>query len=370
MKTQRLISLDVFRGLTVAFMILVNNPGSWGHIYAPLRHAEWHGWTPTDLVFPFFLFAVGVAISLSFAKCREVGMPTQALVRKIAVRSIVIFGLGLILNAFPYQDLTNVRIWGVLQRIAVSYLVAGLTVALVARTAGRVVVLIGLLLAYEFLMRWPLVSEWGNGSFAIADNFARWVDLQWPGPSRLTFEGFLPFEPEGLVPSLSAAVVCLFGFFAGEGLRKTEALENRLVKLVALGAALAVLGLLLSSIEPINKKLWTSSYTFLMSGLAALVLAGCAWLMDARGWVKGFKPFVAFGSNALLAFVGTGFAARVIVLVKWPDSSLSVKSMIYHNGLVPRFGELNGSLVFALGTVLIWWFLLWLLHKRQIFIKI
>jgi len=370
MQTQRLISLDVFRGMTVAFMILVNNPGSWAHIYAPLRHAAWHGWTPTDLVFPFFLFAVGVAVSLSFASSRARGQTTKKLVRKVVMRTFIIFALGLALNAFPYQNLANVRFWGVLQRIAVCYLVVGITVAMIPRNGGRLVVFLLLIGTYEFLMRWPLVPEWGQGSFAVADNFARWFDLQWPGPSRLAPHLQPPFEPEGLVSTLTAAAGCLLGFFAGELLGQSKKLGARLQRLALAGLALAVLGQLWAFVEPINKQLWTLSYMLLMTGLAAIALAGCGWLIDIRGWVRGFGPLVVFGSNALLAFVGTGFVARIIVHIKWPGSPLSLKYMIYREGLQPPLGALNGSLVFALGTVFIWWFILWLLYKRRIFIKI
>lgn len=370
METQRLISLDVFRGLTVAFMLLVNNPGSWAHIYGPLRHASWHGWTPTDLVFPFFLFAVGVSISLSFRRSFGAGLTTIGLVRKVVLRTGIIFALGWFLNAFPYDDLANVRFWGVLQRISICYLIAGLTVAIVPGNRGRLAVVVVLIASYEFLMRWPLLPEWGGGSFALVDNFARWVDLQWPGPMRLAPGGQVPFEPEGLVSSLTASAGCLLGFFAGEILGQATALSSRL-KHLALGGFFSVLaGLLLSLAEPINKQLWTVSYTLLMTGQAAVVLAGCGWLMDLRGWVKGTQPFLVFGGNALLAFVGTGLVARIIIRIDWPGTNTSIKTMIYREGLLPWLGALNASLAYALITVFVWWFGLWLLHKRQIFIKI
>jgi predicted acyltransferase len=268
MKNERLISLDVFRGLTVALMILVNNPGSWAHIHPPLRHAAWHGWTPTDLVFPFFLFAVGAAISLSFKRRLEAGADRNAMVRKVLTRSVIIFGLGLLLNGFPYTNLGELRVWGVLQRIAMCYLIAGLTVVLVPANKGRLAVAGGLLLAYELLMRAPLVADWGAGSFALADNFVRRVDLIWPGARHLYQGTGLPFDSEGLVSTLPAAAGTLAGFFTGEFLGRDLPLPRRLGRLAQAGTICTGAGLLLSLIEPINKQLWTVSYTVLMTGLA------------------------------------------------------------------------------------------------------
>ncbi|MCK9995037.1 MAG: DUF5009 domain-containing protein, partial [Candidatus Krumholzibacteria bacterium] len=197
---ERLVSLDVFRGLTVALMILVNNPGSWTHIHPPLRHAAWNGLTPADLVFPFFLFIVGVAISLSFARRLDDGATRGDLVRKIVSRSVIIFALGLFLNGFPFmtlESLTGLRIPGVLQRIALCYLLAGLAVVLTGRTRNRALVTVGWLVMYELLMRLPLVRGWGAGSFELQNNFARWVDLHLLGVAHIYKVGDVPFDPEG-----------------------------------------------------------------------------------------------------------------------------------------------------------------------------
>lgn len=373
MNNNRLISLDVFRGLTVALMILVNNPGSWGAIYPPLRHADWHGWTPTDLVFPFFLFAVGVAISLSFSRRLSEGSSPARLVRKVLSRAAIIFGLGLLLNGFPYDELPSLRTWGVLQRIAVCYLIAGLTVVLVRTNARRLVVMFGLLASYELLMRLPLVTGWGHGSFELADNFARWADLVWPGAVHLYQGKGVPFEPEGLVPALSASAGTLAGFFVGEFLRRDLPLTRRLSIMAVAGALLAVTGLLLGLLEPINKQLWTASYTVLMSGLAMLTLAGCGWLIDVRRWQRWVNPAIVFGSNALLAFVGSGLLNRMLSLTKTTNAAgaqVSLQSALYKGFLVPLAGPLTGSLIYALGTVVLWWAILWVLYRRRIFLKI
>ncbi len=373
MKTNRLISLDVFRGLTVALMILVNNPGSWGAIHPPLRHADWHGWTPTDLVFPFFLFAVGVALSLSFSRRLEAGAAQPELVQKVLTRTVIIFIFGLLLNGFPYNNLESLRVWGVLQRIAICYLMAGLTVVLVRTNTQRAVVLGAFILTYEFLMRLPLVNGWGHGSFELADSFVRWVDLGWPGAIHLYQGKGLPFDPEGLVSSLPAAAGTLVGFFVGEFLRQETPLVRRLRTLAVAGVLLTATGLFLGQIEPINKQLWTVSYTVLMSGLAILALTICVWIIDVRRWQRWVNPAIVFGSNALLAFVGSGLLARIFNLIKVTGAEgaqSSLKTAIYAGFCRPLAGPVNGSLLYAIATLVLWWAILRLLYRRQIFLKI
>ena len=373
----RLISLDVFRGLTVALMILVNNPGSWSHIYPPLRHAQWHGWTPTDLVFPFFLFIVGVAISLSFARRLEGGAGPWHLGRKVLYRAVIIFLLGLFLNGFPFtggsDQWLTLRIWGVLQRIAVCYFLVGLTVILVNGRWGRVLVAVLLLVVYEAGMRLGLVDGWGAGSFALEDNFTRWLDLRLWGEAHLYAGAGLPFDPEGLWSTLPATVTTFTGFFTGEFLRGKRDLVGKLGRLAAVGAALAVAGQTLHLVEPVNKQLWTVSYVTLTSGLALVVLAGSSWAIDIRGWSKWTKPAVVFGSNALVVFVGSGILARVLLMAKVTGQEgkvISLKYWLYSQVFSPWAGPTNGSLLFALSFIMLWLGILWLLYARRIFVKI
>ncbi len=373
MKSERLISLDFLLGLTVALMILVNNPGSWAHRYPPLRHAEWHGWTPTDVVFPYFLFIVGVSLALSFARRQAAGAHRGQLVRKVLDRSALIFLFGLLLNGFPYNHLDSLRVWGVLQRIAVCYLVAGLTVVLVPRTRGRVAVMLGLLAAYELLMRLPLVPGWGHGSFELADTFARWVDLRWPGAGHVHVTRGVSFDPEGMVSSLTAAASTLAGFLAGRYLLRDLPLTRRLRGFLVAGLGLAAMGLALGLVEPINKQLWTVSYTVLMTGLSLLGLAFCGWAIDLRGWRRWAQPFVVFGSNALLAFLGSGLLARLAVLIKVTgagEGPVALQTALYTGVFRPLAGPVNGSLLYALGITLLWWLILWAFYRRRIFIKI
>ena len=387
----RLISLDVFRGLTVGLMILVNNPGSWSHIYPPLRHAAWHGWTPTDLVFPFFLFIVGVAMALSFSKRLEAGASQRDLVNKIISRAAIIFGLGLFLNGFPFNIPLNaqmaenfqfldifrrfqtIRIWGVLQRIAICYLIAGLIIVLIKNTRGRVLAVLGLFAIYEFLMRVPLVEGFGAGSFALEDNFIRYLDMLLFGEAHLYGGTGMPFDPEGFLSTLPAVGTTMAGFFVGEYLRRPVEHHEKLVNLTVVGIIVTMAGHLLSPIEPINKQLWTVSYVITMAGLAMLVLAFSSWLIDVKGWKKWAKPAIVFGSNPLVVFVGSGILGRFLYMIKWTNETgewVSLKGAIYNGFFVPLAGPLHGSELYALTFILFWLAILWYLYVKQIFWKI
>ena len=386
--SSRLISLDVFRGLTIALMILVNNPGSWAHIHPPLRHAAWHGCTPTDLVFPFFLFIVGVAMALSFAHRRDQGADRGSLVRKVVTRSLLIFFCGLFLNGFPFglplnaaaaselsmESVTdvfaNLRIMGVLQRIALCYLAAGLIVVLIQRTRIRILAGLLCLVLYEILMRVPLVSGWGAGSFAVSDNLVRWLDLRLLGEAHLWRGAGMPFDPEGILSTLPAVATTLAGFFTGELLRGANgSIGTRIPRLLAWGAVVAGFGLALSLFEPLNKQLWSSSYMFLTSGLAMLCLAGAIWAIDIRGWRSWAKPAIVFGSNPLVVFVGSGILARTLGLLHVGDG-ISVQRWLYTRVFQPVAGDVNGSLLHAIVHILLWLGILWWLYRRRIFVKI
>ncbi|MCP4290205.1 MAG: DUF1624 domain-containing protein [bacterium] len=374
---KRLISLDVFRGLTIAMMILVNNPGSWSHIYAPLRHANWHGWTPTDLIFPFFLFIVGVSLSLSFRKRISTGQDQNDLLKKAFTRAIVIFFLGLFLNGFPFiggQDFFNsFRLWGVLQRIGVCYFLAAMAVILLPSAKNKSILVLSLILTYELGMRLPLLSGWADGSFALSNNFARWLDLQFPGETHLYAGTGIAFDPEGLWSTLNATVTTISGYFVGEFLNRKANLSSKIKTLALGGLGLAVTGQGLHYFEPINKQLWTTSYVVLTNGLAMLTLAFCIWIVDVKKWSRWSKPAVVFGSNALVVFVGSGVLARLLVLVRikgQDGNSTSLKHHIYSEYFVSWAGPVNGSLAFALVFVLFWLGLLWILFARRIFIKV
>ena len=387
----RMISLDVFRGLTVGLMILVNNPGSWSHIYGPLRHAKWHGWTPTDLVFPFFLFIVGVAMALSFGKRMESGADVAALKKKVWSRGAIIIGLGLFLNGFPFNIPLNaqmaadfefmdifrrfltLRYWGVLQRIGLSYLIGGLIILYFPKTMSRVFAVGALIFIYEFFMRVPLVGGWGAGSFELADNFIRYMDMLLFGEAHLYGGTGVPFDPEGFLSTLPAVATLMSGFWLGEYLRKPIDHQEKLSNLSVFGIMLFFAGSLLGLIEPINKQLWTVSYVVTMDGLAIMMIVVSSYLIDVKKMDSLIKPAIVFGSNALVVFVGSGIIGRLMHMVKTTNAQgeiVSIKHALYTGLYVPMAGELNGSLLFALTNIAFWLAILWYLYAKKIFVKI
>lgn len=372
-------------------MILVNNPGSWAHIHPPLRHAAWHGLTPADLVFPFFLFIVGVAISLSFSRRLARGATKVDLVRKIVIRSAIIFALGLFLNGFPFgipfnekaaagftwgdvpASLDSLRVLGVLQRIALCYLLAGLTVVLFTGNRKHALITGGFLAAYELLMRLPLVAGWGEGSFALVDNFVRLVDLRVLGEDHLFRVGGIAFDPEGLVSTLPAAATTMAGFFVGELISGTSSLSARLRSLGRGGCIVTAAGLVVCLVEPVNKQLWTVSYVLVTAGLGMMALAVSSWMIDVKNWRTGTLPAVVFGSNPLVAFVGSGILVRILILVHVGEGEAgptSLKRALYDGFFVPLAGPLNGSFLYSVATVLLWLGILWVLYRRGWFLKI
>jgi predicted acyltransferase len=367
----RLHSLDVFRGMTIAGMLLVNNPGTWSQIYPPLRHAEWHGWTPTDLIFPFFLFIVGVAMTFSFGRLREGGASRGALVRKAAKRAAILFGLGLLLHGFPnYLDLSSLRIPGVLQRIALAYFAATLIV-LYLRPRGQLMALGALLLGYWALQTLVPVPGIGAASLEPGRDLGAWLD-------RLVFtEAHLwsqarTWDPEGLLSTLPAIGTTLCGVFAGYWLRSGPAVSARALGLALAGVAALGLGLLWGAWFPINKNLWTSSYVVFTAGFAAVVLAACYWIVDVRGWQRWAKPFTIYGLNAIAAFFLSGLFARLLTLVRVPagDGTVTLKSWIFTNAFLSGASPINASLAYAVAFVLLWLGIMWVFYRRGIFLKV
>ena len=364
----RLVSLDVFRGITIAGMLLVNNPGSWSHVYGPLRHAEWHGWTPTDLIFPFFLFIVGVAMTLSFGGRLAKGAAPGELMGKATKRAFILFGLGLMLAAFPYWgvDLSTLRIPGVLQRIAVAYLAASV---IVLYTGPRVQAAIGaaLLLGYWALMTLVPVPGHGAGVLTPDGNLGAYLDRAILTTDHL-WQYSRTWDPEGILSTLPAVGSVLMGVFAGYWIRSPRSGGRIALGLLAAGVAATVVGAAWGTVFPINKNLWTSSYTVFTGGLALLFLAACYWVIDVRGWKGWAKPFVVFGLNAIAAYFLSGIFARLLNMIPVGDAPL--KAWLYDNAFASWAGPVNGSLAFALSFVLLWIGLMWILDRKGIFIKV
>ncbi len=360
----RLMSLDVFRGMTVAFMIIVNTPGTWSHVYAPLRHASWHGCTPTDLVFPSFLFISGVAMWYSLRKYNfEFSGP--ALFR-ILRRVALIFLVGLFLNIFPRfgRDYNTLRIMGVLQRIALAWGLGSIIVLLVKRNYIWISTLI-LLFGY-----WALMYFFGGSDpYSLEGNFARQVDLSILGENHL-YKGFgVPFDPEGLLSTIPAAGTVLLGFMAGNLISSFGASWKTAGLLAIIGAGLIGAGLLWGQYFPINKPIWTSSYVLYAGGTGMMVLALMFIIVDIWG-LKGWTGFFnTFGTNALFTYVLAGIWTKTMLAVKVGEVTLY--NWIFTHICSPLFNEQKiASLMFAIMQVLIIWAFGYILYRKKIIIRL
>jgi len=361
----RLLSLDALRGITVAAMVLVNNPGTWRAVYPPLRHADWHGWTPTDLVFPFFLFIVGVSIPLSLSRRAGEGQDRPVLARVLR-RSAVIFLLGIVLNGFPWFDWATLRIPGVLQRIALCYLAAAL-VYLATGWRGQAWAAAGLLLGYWALMTLVPVPGYGAGDLGKAGNLAAYVDRTLLGSAHLWQQAKV-YDPEGLLSTLPAIATTLLGVLAGGWVAAGRSPKAVAAGLAVAGLAAAVLGAGWGLWFPINKALWTSSYALFTAGLAAVTLAGCYWLVEARGFRRWAWPFAWFGVNALALFFLSTLAAKVLLLVRVGPEATRLHAWLFERLFAPWAASLNTSLAsvslaWALAYVLVWWGAMWLMFR-------
>ena len=367
---QRLVSLDVFRGITIAGMVLVNNPGSWEHIYWPLQHASWHGWTPTDLVFPFFLFIVGVAITLAFGNRVESGGSKRDLYLKVIKRSLIIFAIGLFLNGFPYFSLSELRIPGVLQRIAVCYLIASI-IFLETKIRTQVAITFALLLIYWFLLRLIAAPGFTAGDLTKEGSLPSFIDRVVFG--KHVWAEAKVYDPEGLLSTIPALATTLIGVLAGHWLRTKQSAYEKVAGLFVAGAICVALGWAWNSLFPINKALWTSSYVLFTGGLALQLLALCYWVIDIKGYRRWAKPFEIFGVNAIALYVGAGLMAALLGLIKvtGADSKkIPLGGWIYDNLFASWASPINASLAFAIVFVLVWLALMWVLFRRNIFIKV
>ena len=366
---RRLVSLDAFRGLTIAAMLLVNNPGSWSHVHDPLRHAEWHGWTPTDLIFPFFLFIVGVSMTYSFRSRRRRGAGTAGLLRKSARRAVVLFLLGLLLHAFPWHavDLSTLRIPGVLQRIAVAYLAASVIVLLTGLRA-QVAATAVLLLGYWAVVTLVPVPGGSAGDLSPEGSLAAWVDRTLLGTEHLWSQS-RTWDPEGILSTVPAIATVLLGVFTGRWLQSDRTDTTITGGLLAAGIGALALGLLWGQLFPINKNLWTSSYVVFTGGMALLLFGLLYWVIDVRERSRWATPFVVFGVNAIAAYFLSSLFAQVLDLVHLGEG-LTLKAWAYRNVFASWAGPLNGSLAFAVAFVLLWLGLMWPLHRRKIYIKV
>src|SRR5438093_885485 len=387
---ERLAALDVFRGATIAGMLLVNNPGTWSAIYPPLEHAPWNGWTPTDLIFPFFLFIVGITTHLSLRK-----HPAEEMVGKIIRRGLLIVLVGLLLNAFPFfwwgkiagidhptfwqrvlYRIEHLRFAGVLQRIGIAYMAAAL---LSLRTTKRqqIGIVVALLIGYWIVMTLVPVPGTGTiGAFLLNQpdkTLAAWSDRLILGANHI-WASSKTWDPEGPLSTLPAIATAMLGIFAGRWITdKRRPLLERIVGLYGVGCVAMVAASLWGWVFPINKNLWTSSYVVFTAGFACVVLATCLWVVDVRhisGWTK---PFIVYGVNPLIAFIGSGIMARLIdslLKVNIGGKSVSLHQASYQLWFEPFFPAKFASLLWALCFVSLWLGILTILHRRSIIVKL
>lgn len=364
----RLIALDVFRGLTIAGMILVNNPGTWEAIYGPLGHAAWHGWTPTDLVFPFFLFIVGVSIALALGRRVEEAKNKRPVYLKIIKRTLIIFALGLLLTGFPYDSLSTFRIPGVLQRIAVCYFFASI-IFLNTRWRGQVIIAAALLFFYWMLMKLVPVPGFGSGNLTMEGNLAAYIDRNVLGTH--TWKPL--YDPEGILSTIPAIVTTLFGVLTGQWLASQKPHFEKVSGMFVAGLILVIFGWVWNFSFPINKALWTSSYVLFTGGFALQALALCYWLIDIKGYRRYAAPFVVFGANALAIYILSEGFSHITSFIRVGSTGarqVSLKTWLYENLFASWADPINASLMFAITTVLLWLGIATILYRRKIFIKV
>ncbi len=363
----RYLAIDFFRGLTIAFMIIVNTPGSWGNTYAPLEHANWHGCTPTDLVFPSFMFIIGVSMWFSFGKYDHKW--SAALGWKILRRTALLFLIGLLLNKFPiyWRDWDHWRIFGVPQRLALGYGLASLLVLTLPRKV-LIWVSVGILLAY-----WAILNQFGfpgMDPYSLEGNAVLRIDRWLLGDSHLYHGERIGFDPEGLLSTLPAVVTVILGWLSGELMAYRSKQKDLLMRdLLVFGLLCGFVGLGWDLFFPINKKLWTSSYVLYAGGISMVLLAASIWLIDVRGWRNGTGFFLAFGANSLFAYVLSEVLIITFTNIRWGED-MDLQSWIYTTVFEPIEGAEFSSFLFAIAYLLLCWLICRWLYVRRIYIRL
>jgi predicted acyltransferase len=363
----RLTSLDVFRGITIALMILVNNPGG-AEYYIFLQHASWNGWTLADLVFPFFIFIVGASIPFAFMSKLDQGMSRRKLLMGVVRRTIILFSLGLFINGFPTFDPATFRIMGVLQRISLCYLFAAL-VFLFLKPKWRIYLTVAIPIAYWMLMTLMPVPGYGPGVLTENGNLAGYVD-------RLLLNGHIytsTYDPEGLLSTLPAVATALIGVLAGQHLKSNATPRTKTVNLLFFGSISLIIGSLWDFWFPINKNLWTSSYVAFTGGIALILLATCFFIIDAKGYTTWTKPFTMLGLNSIFIYVLSEIVNLILIYTSIPiaeNISLPLKSLIFERLFASWAGPLHGSFIYALTYLAFCWTVAAILYRKRIFVKV
>jgi predicted acyltransferase len=374
----RLVSLDVFRGATIAGMMLVNNPGSWSHIYPPFEHAKWNGWTFTDLIFPFFLWIVGVAMTFSFSKRVEHGADREQLLLHALKRAAIIFAVGLFLNGFPYGLIfghhfswATIRIPGVLQRIAICYFIASVIV-LYSSIVWQVRWTAILLVVYWLLVKLVPVPGYGAGVLEPRGSLAWFIDSNILSGHTWSGAPVPGFDPEGILSTLPAIATTLFGILTGHFLRSERTPEEKTVWMFIYANALLFAGLLMDNWLPINKNLWTSSYSVFMAGMALNIFALCYWLIDVKGYKRWAKPFQIYGLNAITMFALAGLIGRLtsVIKVTGPEGTpISFQSFYYNLLFVPVGDPMVASFLHSIAFMLALYLIAYAMYRYNVVIK-
>jgi predicted acyltransferase len=386
LQTNRLVSLDVFRGMVIAGMILVTDPGTYSYVYSPLRHAEWMGATATDMIFPAFLFMAGLSICFSFASQIKRGASHTMLVQRLLRRSLLLFILGLVLNGFPDYHLGTLRIPGILQRIAICYLCSG-ALYLIATSPGEQVeeariskrvllmagVAFGLLALYWALLKLVPVPGIGAGHLDTFGSLPAYIDRRIFGINHLWIWGLTPgkgvtYDPEGLLSTLPAMFSTLAGIVAGGWMRSGRAAGTKALGLALAGCALAVSGLLLSPLLPLNKRIWTSTFALLSTGVSAAVFAALYAVVDLGGYRRGLLPAKILGTNAILAFTLSTIITSLFDRIHL--QGLTMHEWIYQNLFANWLSPYPSSLAYAIVIVFLNIILLYPLYQKRLFVRI
>jgi len=360
----RLLSLDVYRGLIIAFMVIVNTAGTGNAVYPPLRHAKWHGWTPTDVVFPSFVWIIGVAISLSLGRKLDAGAARGPLLLTAARRTAILFALGLLVYAFPTFDGATFRILGVLQRLAICYF---FTVAIFLYTGirGQVIAAVSCLLGFALLMFYAPVPGYGAGNLDVERNFAHYLARIVLGAHN--YAHTKTWDPEGVLTTLPAIGSCLIGLLAGHLLASKRDLAVRTTGMLIIGNVLIALAFMWDPWLPINKSLWTSSFVLLMAGLDFVMFASILWLVDGLGYRRGLSPVVIMGRNAIAVYMASELID--VTLQSIPMAGTTMRVWLYETFFAPLASPMNASLLYAVSYMLLMLGVAFLLHRRGWYLR-
>ncbi len=368
---KRLLSLDVFRGMTIAAMLLVNNAGDWGHVWVPLRHSEWHGCTATDLIFPFFLFIMGAAMSFSFTRKRENGLTPSILLSSAVRRAAILYGLGMVLSFISYKGFGEpYHVFGVLQRIGLCYLFAAV-IMLWTGVRGQAIGAAAILSGYYLIVKLVPFPGGSAGSLLPGSNLAEYIDRSCLGY----------FDPEGMLTTIPAIASVLMGILAGHWLQDSRREGNeKAAGLCLAGIVLFITAALWKHSFPLNKQLWTSSYVLHTTSLALFTLATCYWILDVKKIRKWAKPFSVFGRNPIAAYFGASAMAYSTIWIHWnsgPGQKMFLKTLVYNSlyrswipGLFGGYGDYISSAAYGASYVALWLAVMWILYRRRIFLKI